>query len=111
MWPNSKCEDIQWEAVILTKALEHSKEPSVSKKFRARGTEPAFIERKFTDTIPDKGQQGARCRRAVGGEAARDVAELRRPPEGRSPRPPPRAHGRQEAGADGSAADPGRRRT
>ena len=49
--------------------MEHSKEPSVFKKFRARGTEPAFIERKFTDTIPDEGLEDA-------GEAAQDVAEL-----------------------------------
>ena len=36
------------------------------------------------------------------GEPAQDVAELWRWPGGRSPRPPPRARARQEAGAGGS---------
>lgn len=36
------------------------------------------------------------------GEAPQDVAELWRRPQGRAPRPPPRARGRQEAGARGA---------
>ena len=96
--------------------MEHSKEPSVFEKFRARGTEPAFIERKFTNTIPDEGLEDA-------GEAAQDVAEqpaakrlkmsrscgvrLEDAHRGHLPAP---AAGKKQAPA-ALAVDPGRRRT